>query len=383
MPELSHDQLKVLISEGKLFAISVDTAVFDAKQKNFRGPVLRRLDQFHQRGIRVVIVDVIADEMKAHLRDDAAEKQSKLRKALSDHNRRWRRVAKNGEETALLINADATSFAQAEFDEFLRNVQGEEIFANDTPDAVKRVFEDYFAMKPPFGNSEKRKNEFPDAFALTRLDSFAAEQGKILVCVSPDKGWIEYAAESENLVCMSRLEDVFRLIYAADEHHQYIADSIVERWRRYEDGQSMNELYKALENHLEDIDFDINADSGFYYEQEPLGAELQSTPPLIVDHPIVIAVDGKDVTFFIEVEAQVRFNASFDFFVYDSIDKEELSLGSEEFHAEKTLPFDLTVTASWSRDEGLIFHEIEVVKKNFRVDFGYVKPFHDEERIHE
>ena len=153
-------------ANGDVFAISIDTAVFDGKQKTFRNAVLQRLDQFHQRDVRVVFVDIIAQEMKAHLRDDAIDTQRALKKALRAHNKRWRRDVPNGEAADLLIDTDATAFAQAEFDAFRQHVSGEEIAAGDTHDAVMKVFDRYFAESPPFGAADKRTVGTASSFVI-------------------------------------------------------------------------------------------------------------------------------------------------------------------------------------------------------------------------
>ena len=67
MPTLSNDQVKAAIADGDVFAISIDTTVFDAKQNNFQNAVLLCLDQFHQRDIRVVIADVACPRISVHL----------------------------------------------------------------------------------------------------------------------------------------------------------------------------------------------------------------------------------------------------------------------------------------------------------------------------
>lgn len=380
MPELTDDQIRTLIADGDIFAVSIDTAVFDAKQKTFQNAVLRRLDQFHQRDIRIVIADVIAEEMKAHLRDDALETQRALKKALRAQTNRWRREKPEGEETALLIDADATSFAEAEFDAFIALVNGEVIPVSETPDAVQQVFSRYFSEAPPFGSADKRKNEFPDAFALCRLEAFAAEHGKTMICVAPDKGWVEFAAQSDHLVCVGRLEDALALFHAADQH---LADAIVERWRQSEGGEFIEKVSHAFEYRLDDLDFDVEGHADVSFEAEPLSAALQYVSPQSIGQPTVIAVDGETVTFTVRVEALVGFEASFSFFVTDSIDKDEVSLGSEEAYVEKSLPFDLTITADRSLGDGPVFHEVEVSKKRFEVDFGYVEAFPNEDPTHE
>lgn len=380
MPRLSDNDIKTLIADGGVFAISIYTAVFDGKQKTFQNAVLQRLDQFHQRDIRVVFVDVIAREMKAHLYDDAIETQRALKKALRTHNNRWRREAPEGEIADLLIDADAKTFAQAEFEVFLEHVNGEVIAASDTPNAVESVFDRYFAEEPPFGSADKRKSEFPDAFALLRLEALAADECRKLICVSPDNGWIDFALHSDHLICVARLEDALALFNAADQH---VADAIVERWRQGDGGGFIEEVSRAFEYRLDDLDFEIDGHADVMFEAEPLSAALQYVDPQSIGQPTVIAVDGETVTFTVRVEALVGFEALFSFYVTDSIDKDDVSLGSEEAYVEKTLPFDLTITADRSLEDGPIFHEVEVAKRRFEVDFGYVEAFPNEDPTHE
>ena len=93
----------------------------------------------------------------------------------------------------------------------------------------------------------------------------------------------------------------------------------------------------------------------------------------------MIAVDGETVTFTVRIDALIGFEALFSFYVTDSIDRDDVSLGSKEAYVERTLPFELTITADRSLEEGPVFHEVEVTKKRFEVDFGYVEAFPNED----
>ena len=380
MPTLSRDQVKAAIADGEVFAISIDTAVFDAKQKTFQNAVLLRLDQFHQRDVRVVIADVVANEMKTHLRDDALQTQKALKKALRSHNWRWKRNEVEGEQEDLLINADADALAEVEFDSFLAHVNGEVIKVSETPQAIEETFRRYFLKEPPFGTADKRKNEFPDAFSLIRLEAFAVDHGKLLMCVSPDKGWMEFVAQSDHLVCVDKLENALALFNAADQH---LADAIVDRWRESEGGEFIEEVANALEYRLDDLDFNIGGLADFYFEAEPLSAMLQQASPQVNGSPAVIAVDGETVTFTVEVEALVDFEASFSFYVVDNLDKDYVDMGSVVANVENTLSFDLTIRADRSLEDGPVFHEVEVTKKPFEVNFGYVEAFPNEDPTYE
>lgn len=380
MPTLTRDEIKAAIADGRVGAITIDTTVFDAKQKTFHNVLLRRLDQFHKRDVRLVIADVIANEMKAHLRDDAIETQRALKKALRTHTIRWGRTPVAGEDERLLVVADPIAYAAAEFDAFLEHVRGEIVNASETPRAVEQTLSRYFSKQPPFGSADKRKSEFPDAFALLVLETFAASRETLLLCVAPDKGWVEFADQSAHLVCVDRLETALALFNDADQH---LADAIVQQWRQGEAGEFLEEVAHAFEYRLDDLDFEIDGHADILFEAEPLSATLEFVSPQTIENPTVIAVDGDTVTFNVRVNATVSYEALFTFFVMDSIDKDHVDLGSEAASIEATLPFNLTINADRSMIEGIVFNEVEVNKVRFEVDFGYVEAFPNEDPTHE
>ena len=380
MPTLSEDELKVAITAGDLFAVSIDTVVFDAKGKTFDQPVLRRLDQFKRRDVEIVIADVIAREMKAHLREAAAETQRALKRALRSHNGLWRRKKSEKESADLLIDADSAAFAESEFSTFLDNVGGKVLEVIDEAGSAQRIVDLYFSGGPPFGPSKGRKSEFPDAYALLTLEAYAAASGKLLLCVSADKGWVEFAARSNHLVCVTRLEDALELFNAA---YQHLAEVIVQQWLALEDEDRIEAVEGAFEFRLEDLDFDIDADTDLPWDAEPLGAVLQSLETEKAGRPQVIDVQGDAVTFTVGVEARVCFEASFDFYAMGGVDKDYVELGSRDAYAETPVPFELTIKADRSLEHGPVFHEVDVTSARLDVHFGYVEAFPGEDPTHE
>ena len=379
MPTLPEDELKAAIAVGDIFAVSIDTAIFDGKGKTFDHPVLRRMDQFKRRDVEVVIADVIAQEMKAHLREDAVETQRALKRALRSHNRRWRREQSDGERADLLIDADPVALAETEFQEFLEKVGGKVLGVTGKPGWAQRILDLYFSGEPPFGAAKRRKSEFPDAFALLTLEAYAAAAGKLLLCVSPDKGWVEFASRSDHLVCVSGLEDALALFNAADQH---LAEAIVQHWLALEAVDRIEAVEGAFEYRLDDLDFDIDADTDLPWDAEPLGAVVQSLAPDNIGRPKVIDVRGDSVTFTVRVEANVGFEASFGFYFVDGADN-RVELGSEDAYVERSVPFDLTIKADHSLEHGAVFHEVDVASAQIEVNFGYVEAFPDEDPTHE
>lgn len=259
-------------------------------------------------------------------------------------------------------------------------MKGEIVSATGNPELSADVLSRYFSGAPPFGESDKRKHEFPDAFALLSLEAFARDEGMLMLCVAPDKGWQDFASQSEHLVCVKDLEDA--LSYFNDAY-QTLAEAIVAVWRKSEGGEFFEELERAFEYRLGDLNFGVTGYADVDYEPEPIAAVFQYIDPEKIGHPMAIAADADTITFTVSVEALVSFSALFNFFVIDSIDKDKVSLGSEETNVERVIPFDLTITADRKLDGEPVFHEVEVAPRPFEVDFGYVEAFPHENPEHE
>ena len=105
MPNLSRNDIKARIADGSIFAISIDTAIFDGLQGQFDNAVLKRLDQFHVRDVRVVFSEIVAREIKRHVALSAKETQRALKKALRRHTNRWKLPAPDDAGDPLAIKA--------------------------------------------------------------------------------------------------------------------------------------------------------------------------------------------------------------------------------------------------------------------------------------
>jgi predicted nucleic acid-binding protein len=104
MPLLNEDDIKALIAENAIGAISVDTSVFDKYQCNLESQALLGLGQFRGTATRLVLSEVIAGEVKSHIEREAAESQVKLKSALAQVRKGWRIVVDHPAVDAALGN---------------------------------------------------------------------------------------------------------------------------------------------------------------------------------------------------------------------------------------------------------------------------------------
>lgn len=380
MPTLTDDDIRDRIADGSIFAISVDTSIFDRYGCNLGYAALRKLDQFQGKHIRVLLSEVIEGEVVAHIRSAAAETQRALKTALKKHKLRWAITDQAPAVAAgLALAGTPAAEAQRQMDDFVALLGAEIVSATDLDTIAPEVLRRYFAFEPPFEDSEKKKHEFPDAFALLSLEASAEEEDKLILCVSADNGWKDFAEASNRLVCIDDLDRALSLFNEAD--HAF-ADAVVTRLKAGTAPALLADIESSIQARLDDFDWMIDAHSPLQLDIEPLSAALQSVNLDEVE-PTVIAADADFVTFIVKLDALVSFEAIFSYSVRDSVDRDYVGLGSEEEEVEKTIGFEVAVTMAREQDGEPAATEVQVAKQRFEVDFGYVEPFRNEDPTHE
>lgn len=379
MPALNDDEIKARIADGSISAITIDTQIFDKYGCNLRYALLRKLDQFRGGNISVLISEIVAGEIKSHIARDAAETLRALNSAVKSHRKRWLLSEPDSTLPATFKTAeDPAAIAAAQLAEYLEAIDGKILPATEPATVAPEVLRRYFAADPPFEASEKKKHEFPDAFALLSLEAWAAQQQTLLLCVSGDGGWRDFSTQSERLVWVCDLNQALSFF---NESGRTIADQTVILLRAGETPEFTAEIDRAFEYRLDDQDYHIEAWSALEFEAEPLSAVVQSIDWDSASPPSVVAADDDCVTFTVRLTATVEFEALFSYHHYDSFDRDYVSLGSEEESVQRDIEFELAIEVS--REEPIQIVQVEVAKRFFEVNFGEVEPFKHEDPTHE
>ena len=169
MPLLSEDDIKARITANGIGAISIDTSVFDKYQCDLKSQALLGLGQLKGAATRLVLSEIVAGEVKSHIKREATESLGKLKSALGQIRKRWQIVVDYAAVDAVLgIQQSPADFAAEAFATFSGVVEPE-IIKVDGLVTHAEILRRYFASEPPFSTSEIKKNEFPDALALLRL----------------------------------------------------------------------------------------------------------------------------------------------------------------------------------------------------------------------
>lgn len=381
MPKLTPAEIEARVADGSIKAITIDTSIFDRYGCNLDFAVFRKLDQFAGGAVRILISEIVAEEINKHISEEAAETQRALKKALSSHGKRWKIAASMIAPAAeYRISDDPALAALEQIDDFIAAIGAEVVPALGINDRTPEILQRYFAVEPPFEHKEAKKNEFPDAFALLSLEAHARREGGLILCVTADKGWARFCETSAHLVHEAELD---RALSHFNITGRVVAERAAALLRAGATEPLVHAIESALESRFDFVDFEAEGWSSVSFESEPLGAALQSVDWESASPPVVIAADKDQVTFTVQLSASVSFEASFHFEVRDGIDRDYISLGSETFENDATVEFEIVVTVPRELEERLDEIEAEVARRRIEIDFGSVEPFQNEDPTHE
>lgn len=380
MPEMKDDEIREAIAKGLIQGFAIDTAVFDRYGCNLHYAVLTSLDQFKGKSVRLLLSEIVRDEVTAHIARDTADTQRKLKDALNQHLKAWKLPKDAGDRTKLALDADPHGHAASQVKSYLEQVGANVVPAIEDATTAREALRRYFASEVPFEKKEAKKSEFPDAFALLSLDANARAQQSLTLCVSPDKGWQAFCAKSENLVCVA---DINTALAFFNSSGRKTAEDVMALWRDGKAPALAEEVERAFEYALDTVDFGPNADMPTDYDVEPISAVMQYPILESATAPVIISADDDKVTFTIKLEALVAFEAEFHSYVRDSVDGDNVPLGSVTANTEETLPFELVISVSRQIDPEPEALDVEVAPPRLSIHFGHVDPFPNEDPTHE
>ena len=373
MPTMTSEELEFAIRCEAIGAVTLDTSIFDQYGDDLRNQALLSLRQFKGTNIAIVFSDIVISEVKTHISRRAAETVVGVLKALKDHRRAWR-LDETPEQLGSCASLDgsATELAEGQLAAYIATVEAT-IISADNHVNIRELQDRYFAGQPPFSGNGKKKAEFPDALALMALGAWAKSKNTTLLAVSDDDDWHRFAAESKHIVCARKLPEVLDQF---NRDNRFIADRVVTLLR---EGQApfLNEgIFNAVELFFDDNSFEIAASNPNYgYDATLQGGALQYWT--YAGRPQVLTASKDDLTFVLDLNCKIAFEASFSWSVYGDRDWHEV--GSTDASCEGDYRLQFTITCSRTTDEDPDVDEVKVTSRPFTIDFGYVDPDWDYE----
>ncbi|MHC5719981.1 MAG: PIN domain-containing protein, partial [Nostoc sp.] len=83
------DQLKNLVRAGQFKAITLDTSIFDAQGLRLESGLLKQLEQFRDSSTRLILSELVREEITSHLIQKARDAQKEIEKSLKQAKEHW------------------------------------------------------------------------------------------------------------------------------------------------------------------------------------------------------------------------------------------------------------------------------------------------------
>jgi hypothetical protein len=366
----------------KYDAITIDTQTVEHNGFNFDGGLLGQLKQFSNGPIDVIISQIVLAEINAHLRSKMQAAKDSVESA---HKKAIQYGLKPPSMSAFDSAPDIKSLSKTVLATYITAI-GATIIAVDEV-AVKDLVRMYFQAAPPFSKSKEKKSEFPDAIALLSMERWAKDNKKKILAVSNDGDWETFAAGSAHIDVVKDLADALAKL----QEHGKEADALAtELLSNVASGGMPNltaEFEKKLDDAISNSQFDGDAESEFRFETEQVDATLNRSEFPIGDSLRFRVVQSGPQRLVVDVDLLVYLNAeaSFSFYVWDSVDHENMLMGSTTARKEND-PVEITalVTFEGNFDEKSVsITAVEIVNQPISIDFGHVRPAFSDDRDYE
>jgi hypothetical protein len=317
---VDFQELENKIDKIKL-AITIDTSIIKQYQFNFnRGP-LSLLEQFSEGPILVIFSDITIKESVKHLHDKIHKIKRETLKSLKDWNHNISKI----HDLKVVEELDPTIKSSEIIHSFLERCSAIRIPIEQA--CLNSILESYFKSTPPF--SQNKKNEFPDAIALYSLENWAASEDTHIISVSKDNDWIDYCKDSPSMSCIGSLVDALSLLQNKAE--KYISDFM----ETVELSNYTSDLEEVLIDNFESIiQIYAEGDSRFHVDYpevfipETINIDLSNSELQVVgSKQNKVSLEG-------ECDISTEVDISFALAIYDSIDKDYMSVGSSQVSTE-------------------------------------------------
>jgi hypothetical protein len=378
---MEFDKIKELIEKQEIGAITIDTSVFEAQGLKLESGLIKQLEQFSEGPTKVILSEIVKNELFVHLEKKAENIHADIEKALRNAKNHWQLEDNTIDsiKSSIFQDKKPTLIASERLEKFVEITSLEIVKAQDHV-VVSQLLEKYFQAKPPFAETGEKKNEFPDAIALMSLEAWAQKNTTKVLVISKDKDWEQYCNNCKNLIFINDLSNAFELFQLQIKPYD-ICKQLSQKYAKGQLGFVINEIDSALNNGIYNFNIYVEADSTYQYEDEITDINYKKFEFKTIKEPNIIFRPIKFETDTLVVEAalsiDVSIECSFYFMLWDSIDKDYVGMGVNNASKAVTLDVNILVTfidLSCDFDEDLEVDEVEITTTKKTIDFGYIEP---------
>jgi hypothetical protein len=364
-------------------AISIDSNIMHSLGYKFDSGMLDQLKQFKNKHVVIIQPRIIHNEMVKHVSEPFDKLHNEIDRIRKDSIRKLKIENEIAIQAASTLKGelDAVQLAEKIIGEFYEEINGQVLDTKDYLDSDELV-ELYFQNEPPFENNKEKKYEFPDAIALLCLDSWANKQDFKVVAVSNDKGWKAFSEGSSNVEVVDDLQSALA-IFQPHQLALQIIESLLGNDFLDEGKRLFTEIKDAVQDSVSDAtDLAIEASSAFMFDYDDVAVafdDMKILQKFGKSEPIdLIRIDEGEITLSINVEVHCSVDANFNYYVEDSMDRDEVNIGNSSERTAEVFNTLLLVTLSGDFTKSLDEIELVAVEMQSNIDsadFGEIQPY--------
>lgn len=368
------------MTSKKYDALLIDTSVYKNYKYKFEFGVLKALSQFKESDIEFIMTDVIQREILSHLNESILKAKTQLESSLQDalEHLFFDGSDLNVHKSSLLNEELISSLANKRIDDFVDKC-GINVLATEDYAPIKELFDRYFSTIPPFENKSNKKYEFPDAAILLTAEEWAKNNTMSVLAVARDGGWKAFCEDSAHIDYIEELPQALTY-FQKDTAPFALRDLVRKDLNEGEEGKLHCRLSDEVTRKYGQFNIEAEASSYLQYDNDEAYAEVKSVE---FDGEVdLIDSDGETVTFSTSIEVTYYAQASFDFYQFDSVDRDYVGMGSNHCEQEIVESAILVFTLQYDIENDFDLGEIEIA--DCEVDgllsvanFGEVEPYRD------
>lgn len=367
--------------EREVGFFSIDTNVIQSLGYRFSDGALSALALQRPAWIVLLLTEIVGKEVQSHRIEPV---QKAFQDLMSDLDRLERLSGVDFSEVKDRVQGtvpveQACQRFDRELSTFIRRFNGQ-LLSVEGPELAKELFDRYFQCRPPFESRKEKRFEFPDAAALMLLEKYARVNRKKGVLISNDGGWERFAAESEFLYCVKSVEK-FASLFRSDGPD---ADLVVAKIK-----SALASPASGIANQLDDeasYYFDVgdwhvgDLYSGFNVRLEGAVYNVELVEVRVFQESAAIWFCEHDPSVCVvelNAAANLQVSVTVEFFQWDSIDRDEIPVGSTEVTREVDIECNvfLTCTGELLVDPVADWQiSIEMSSDRMIVDVGEIDP---------
>ena len=242
-------------------SVFLDTNIFIGAKYDFSSKgILNTLNKYISDGkIRLFISNIVENEVKKHLNEDAAILCNIFKDARTNVLKKFSSNILDDTSVANLFKKIEKDELKSEmvllFDKFIEESKAT-VLDNSSVDC-NQIVSDYFSGSPPFETKDSKKHEFPDAIMAAKLKLLFNMENPIYI-ISNDSGFRSSLNNEKGFNTFESLKEVFNLINMETKIYEVITSFIL-------NPDTHNLISDMITEELHNKDIDVD---GYDYDRK-------------------------------------------------------------------------------------------------------------------